>query len=255
MSSIISALRSKLSRAVKPINGVVLFLAGLAAIGSFAYTLHKTEDSPPSTRIHASATPLSVSSSSTTDTAGALPLAVGDCLPSSLDRTIRCDISHQYQVVANGACTVDALVQFLGGRPGVEVINVEPKVLELKPAGKACAVTDPTAPVVVTSARNALQSGGSGWRRCRDDRIGADVPCAQLHTAEYVLTASASVVDCDQAASTYLNAPPLRFKGRLQVETLQSSAGPICLVAVQGADLLTATIRNIGTSSLPLTSP
>lgn len=248
-------IKSRLKRVIMPIYGIVLFFAALAGIGAYVHSLRTPSPSPRSAPIPAPDPTVGVPSNLATDGAGALSLAVGDCLPISLDRTVRCDVSHQYQVVTKGPCTEDALVQFLGGRPGVEVINVEPKVVDLKPVGKACVVTDPTAAVLVTSARNALQNGGSGWRHCRDDRIAADVPCSQVHTAEYVLTASTSVVDCDQAAASYLNAPPLRFKGRLQVETLQSPAGPICLLAVQGADLLTATVRNISTSSLPLTSP
>lgn len=201
------------------------------------------------------ATTSSPSASVAANTAGAV--AVADCLPAGLEKSVPCDVSHAYEVVSLGDCTYDSFIRYLGGRPDVEIIRVQPRTVSAGSTGRVCVVQDPAGAATFTSVRNVLLRDGSAWRRCADDRIkDENVPCSQEHTSEYVWTShSQSPVDCEKAAEIYLGAPPSNFQGRLRVVTQNYSTGPVCLVATEGADLLTASLRNIGVSALPIVSP
>lgn len=87
--------------------------------------------------------------------------------------------------------------------------------------------------------------------------MGCDVP----HTGELVGVPAGSVPDqagCESAASAYLSLTFGRVSDRLKVLTLPTTdpndGRPRCVIAVRGNEVLTASIRNLRTSALPLTA-
>ncbi len=178
----------------------------------------------------------------------------GYCLPRAADRVLDCRTAHTYEVVHLGACDAARVVRYLGGDPAVDVLLTAPRAVQLL-GTQSCVVNDPRAEPSFGSARGALQGEfGAAWRRCLDMRTGDDsIACSEPHSGEYVLRSPpAPPIACDEAARRYLGAPMSNFIGQLEVRRTESASGIACVVAVRGADRLGDSLRNLGTSALPL---
>lgn len=238
---------------------ILFVLAALATLATFGFFLTDRATSERGTQPRSSSTGPS-STYNAPSTSGAPPspaipaLLEGTCLVDSLDAEVPCDRAHAYEVISTTECTTEALIRFLGGRPDVEVLRVEPMQLAVPAEREACVVAPPSPEMTLRSVRDALQEpGGAVWRRCADARTANDsVPCNEPHTAEFVLVESSTAVDCIQVSENYTGAPLSRLKGSISVETVSYADGPHCLLVVQGGELLSDTLRNIGTATLPL---
>ncbi|WP_139176993.1 hypothetical protein [Geodermatophilus siccatus] len=181
-------------------------------------------------------------------------LEVGDCLDPGLTSMTRCDVEHGYEVFALDDCDDSALLTYLGGNPTVDIVRATPRRVDVS-GSAACVVSPPAGAPDDLPAAGVLQGpDDDAWRSCIDDRTGQqDVSCAAPHTGEWVSTEPPTddAVDCEELATRYLDAPPTRFTGRLQVGSSRGPAGPRCFVTVLGGDLLTGSLRDIGVSSLP----
>jgi hypothetical protein len=174
-------------------------------------------------------------------------------------REVPCDTGHEFQVYSEVPCTRESMVSFLGGAPSIEVLapSVGPVQVELA-AQPVCAVSPPADTSRAQSADGILQtSAGESWRRCIDDRTEAEVPCSGPHTGEVVyegIPPTGEDLDCVTRAERYLEAPLQRFSFQLSVETIEIDGHPGCIVVVLGANLLTGSIRSVGTSTLPISA-
>jgi hypothetical protein len=151
------------------------------------------------------------------------------------------------------------MVSFLGGAPSIEVLTPSAGPTEIEAnALTGCAVSAPDDASRSRSAAGILQgSDGDSWRRCLDDRIEQEIACSEPHTAEIVFVAAPAAgesLSCSERAEQYLDASPQRFAFELAVEQAQVDGKPGCVVSVLGANLLTASVRSIGTSSLPISA-
>lgn len=185
---------------------------------------------------------------------GREPITPGTCLSASGPMAVTsCDAAHAYEVFAFNDCSESSLVQYLGGQPEVEVLQVEPAKVQ-RDGQALCVVQDP-AQTSLSSARNVLQTAEhSRWRLCHDARVDAEVPCSEKHTGEFVRPgkSGAQPADCRQSVEEYLDARYTDFAPRLQVATLRLDEGPVCVVSARGRDLLNASVRNLGSHALPL---
>jgi hypothetical protein len=80
--------------------------------------------------------------------------------------------------------------------------------------------------------------------------VGRDVPCSEPHHDEIIIERAppGEAVDCLARADDYLGTPFARHSDDL--ELLQQ--GEQCRLAVRSSNLLTASVRGLGTSALPL---
>ena len=134
----------------------------------------------------------------------------------------------------------------------MERVRVEPTTIRVGHA-EACAFRTLPGELGVGSAMGALhEENHSAWRVCVDARVGAEVPCTEPHTGEDVpLGDSAEGGDCARAIQDYMSARLADLDGRLRVVSVHTDQGLRCRVEVTGADLLTGSLRNIGTRSIP----
>jgi serine/threonine-protein kinase len=179
----------------------------------------------------------------------AAALGVGDCLAA--DRTpTACDGEHASEVYSTSGCTADELVAYLGGRSGFDVLRSD-LALDEVPAegGTACTVGLPSDTLDRSSDGVLGGDAGDEWRRCLDANDG-EVPCSEEHTAEviFVQEQSTDPLNCTARASEYLGTPFDRHSDALDVV----ESGSTCQVAVRGDNVLTASLRDLRSTALPL---
>jgi serine/threonine-protein kinase len=225
---------------------VVLALAVLAGLVAAVAVLLGTRDDGGGGTATDGGTPVSSTTRSTS--AGEEPapaaLAVGDCLDAASAPTA-CDGAHAAEVYSTSGCTPQALLQYLGGRPGIDVLRQD---LVLEPVGTACTVGLPDADLDGPSG-GVLDGRADEWRRCLDDD-GAALPCSGPHAAEVVFEqqAATDALNCTARAGDYLGVPFSRHVADLAAR----EAGTTCVVEVRGSNVLTASLRDLDQSALPL---
>jgi serine/threonine protein kinase len=206
--------------------------------------------SAPSTPVSGTS---SLSTSSTSSAAAAL--SPGTCVLASL-APASCDAQHAYEIYATGSqCTFDALLNYLGGVPGTDTLlpQIQGRAVSVG-ATSYCVLQGPAAQGS-GSARDVLDSSaGDAWRRCVDALRQATVACNAEHTAEYVYSASTATasVNCTDKASAYMNHAFADFASDLSVQKATSGTSIACVVSVRGGDVLTGSVRRLGTGALPL---
>ncbi|MGY1618391.1 protein kinase [Geodermatophilus sp. SYSU D00691] len=170
--------------------------------------------------------------------------AVGDCLDAGRQATT-CDGEHAAEVYSTTDCTADALLAYLGGEPGRDVLRTN---LQTAQVGAACTVGLPGATLDGPNQRVLDDRDGDVWRRCLDG--ATELPCSERHTAEVVFEQAQSTdpLACTSRADDYLGAPFSRHDDVLRVR----EAGTTCLIEVRGADELTASLRDLRSNALPL---
>ncbi|MGY1771887.1 protein kinase domain-containing protein [Blastococcus sp. SYSU D00813] len=177
-------------------------------------------------------------------TATAAALAVGDCLDAASAPTA-CDGAHAVEVYSASDCSPQALLQYLGGQPGTDVLRQD---LVLGTVGTACTVGLPDADLD-GSAGGVLDGRADQWRRCLADD-GAALPCSEPHAAEVVFEQQAATdpLNCSGRAGAYMGVPFSRHDADL----VAREAGTTCVVEVRGSNVLTASLRDLDQGALPL---
>ncbi|MGP7812319.1 hypothetical protein [Glutamicibacter soli] len=221
----------------------------------FAVNQGQTSQSSPATQVPAT-TPSEadnlLSSSSSDDFDEGCFLAE----QGNLNR-IACDSPHNAEIFASAqSCNQQTLVKYLGGVPGVDVLRQGLDITEV--SGKGCVLTLPPEIQLNTTAAMFLASKNSEFMRlCSDAKTNSDVGCNEIHTAEVVKTfapESTETANCVEAAERYLGISSANFTTQLTVEQQESNDSRRCVVAAKGDNILTATLRDISNSSLPLTA-
>jgi hypothetical protein len=245
-----SAVRSVPWKLIGELLGAAAALAAVATLLLEIWPLRDEGD-----RDTASPTPATQGPSQTAPgSAASEALGPGDCLDASLNAMARCDVPHEYEVFASDDCSDASLITYLGGDPAVDIVRAIPQRVEVA-SGFTCVVSPPERAPHDSAAEGVLQGPiDDAWRSCIDDRTGEqDMSCADQHTGEWVSREPEAdeMVNCEELAARYMNAPPSRFSGRLQVGAARGPAGPRCFVEILGSDLLHGSVRSIGVSSLP----
>jgi hypothetical protein len=183
--------------------------------------------------------------------------AIGTCLDEDYE-PINCGYPHLYQVASTATedCDTDAL-EFLGGRPDFDALLVG--AVDRGPSHpEVCMLKAPDGVLETGSWEGSLStSAGDRWRRCRSDRAARDVPCTTQHDGEYVPVAAAGDTPasddiCHRAAEAYMEASLRTLGDRLSVATTPEHDTVWCVISARGLNVLTGSLRSIGTNALPL---
>ncbi|WPR65145.1 hypothetical protein SLW73_02060 [Glutamicibacter protophormiae] len=170
-------------------------------------------------------------------------------------KRIACDSPHNAEIFESAqSCNQQTLVKYLGGVPGVDVLRQGLEITEV--SGKGCMLTLPPEIQLTTTSAMFLASKNSEFMRlCYDAKTNSDVGCDEIHTAEVVKTyapESTEMANCLEAAERYLGISRTYFTAQLTVEPQDSNDSRRCMVAAKGDNILTATLRDISNSSLPI---
>ena len=176
-------------------------------------------------------------------------------VPSCLDdgfQVVDCREPHRLEKV-DGPCSTGGMLEYMSGRAGTDVV-----LATVRPWSGACVIENPVE--VAETAADVLAGGSDdAWRRCLDDQQGRLVPCSKDHTGEYLATGEtrkASQAECEQAAEAYLGQPLAGVADLLTVRAVAEvdpdPNAPRCLITVRGSQPLTASVRNLGVSPVPI---
>jgi hypothetical protein len=197
------------------------------------------------------ATPSSGAPTSTTPTSASL--TIGSCVDSRNARTA-CDAAHQAEVFdLSGDCSREALLDYLGGVPGQDVLLTNLSLRPVSPGEPLACLVDKPAGTNTSGSRDALlDRSGDAWRHCRD-QLDREVSCAESHAAELIYERQMTDEDlnCSTRADDYLGSPFQRHADQLQL--LQDTRS--CYISVRGDDFLSHSLRRLGVNALPLEPP
>ncbi len=174
---------------------------------------------------------------------------VGACLDAS-SAIVACDGEHAAEAFSQSSeCTHDALLEYLGGTPGLDVLrsNLEHESLVLN-GEPLCIVRVP--PDSLHSNRDVLLSrAGDVWRRCHD-QLSREVACSEPHVSETIFEqrTSREVLACADRANAYLGTTFDRHADDL--ELLRD--GKRCYLKARGENLLLESLRRLGSGALPV---
>jgi hypothetical protein len=174
---------------------------------------------------------------------------VGTCLDVGGSRT-PCDTEHAAEVFnASGDCSSDALLGYLGGAAGEDVLRDNlPINTVILDAATVCSIGSPDGMLEGPNKDALLGSNGDRWRRCGDE-LGRDTSCAGPHKSEVVFDrgASAEPLDCPTRAEAFLGRP----YGQVSDDLALRQNGRLCVIEVRGDNMLTRSLRRLGVGSEP----
>ncbi len=183
----------------------------------------------------------------------------GTCLDAAIE-IVGCDMDHQYEVYSYqnaGTCDTDALLRYLGGIPTIDLLRPEISAKALSIRGQSiCALTASNGGSLPLKTAGILQTrNGDALRECWDSRVESEVACSEPHTAEVVSigTGAHTTLDCQAKVERYIGAPMSGLKFDLHVD-LTVGANPQCRIEVLAHNVLTASVRGLGTSTPPISA-
>lgn len=179
------------------------------------------------------------------------------------DVAVACSVKHTaevYSPATGNSCDSDSLVTYLGGVPGMDVLNADLTVGSLNGGVSLCVVKAASGsdlPSVslkelwTTDAdRNGYNDGGQ-FRRCLSYQ-GRAVSCDAEHSAEIFYTGTADV-NCDERYSSFTRRDEGTDARDIKVSQLASGDSVICQVEVKAReDSLFASVRDLGSTTLPI---
>lgn len=191
------------------------------------------------------------------------PPAPGSCLDNR-GVMVSCVGQHSSEVTSTDPTDCDtAGAQFIAADLDRDVLMTSFGSTATADGTDVCSVRDRAGatPRSLRDALNVLAEEASDLRLCRmDSSVTVDVPCSQAHTAEYVAMSKdipASVETCSTAAAAYMSTGLERVSGSLKIVPAQEPrTSPLaCAIQVRNANqVLTRSVRNIGSTTLPLSN-
>lgn len=169
-----------------------------------------------------------------------------------------CDSRHSREVFAKPAgssCDASALILYMGGTPGVDLLASGLDVKPLENAEDRCVVERPSgmpnAPLkdiwASDNDHNGYKDGGE-FRRCFN-RQGQATSCDADHASEEFYDAPEEV-DCGKKYEDFSGRPVDR---NIRVTRQSRDHRIVCRAEVQvSTDRLTASVRDLGNSTLPI---
>jgi hypothetical protein len=141
----------------------------------------------------------------------------------------------------------------MGGVPGLDVPLARTVAVE-----QGCLIDYGTE--LSASAKDSLSSPADDeWRRCIDGSTARIVACSQPHTGESLATGEqgkASQDQCDEAAGRYMGRSISSVSEELRVQVIKQVSddlnGERCVITVRGTQPLTASVRRLGVSRVPI---
>ena len=168
-----------------------------------------------------------------------------------------CRRAHDAEVIGlSGACDPTTLIGFLGGSVSVDVLSPDVRVAPAPLGGRSACLAQFPAPRTDSAQGAFARSDHGSWRWCRDTkRRQVTVPCQQPHDAEVVASTAArspATPDCRAAAENFADSNWSELEATLLTRVLEEKQLTLCLVEARGANVLTDSIRGIGTRTLPV---
>jgi hypothetical protein len=177
--------------------------------------------------------------------------ATSACLDDQ-QQEVDCREPHRLEKFA-GSCSTAGMLTYMAGRVGLDVV-----LATVRPMSGDCVIDNPVE-VAETASGVLAGSGDDAWLRCLDDRQRRLVPCSEDHTGEYIATGesrTANQEECESAAEAYLNQTLANVGDLLTVRVVREvdpePNSPRCMIAVRGVQPLTASVRNLGVSPVPI---
>jgi hypothetical protein len=237
------------------IVSAVLFLAAVAAIGSFVITdlgfKPWLQTAPTSTPGSQNAVPSGGTESDGASPPGGADKKAGACLDEA-GSLLSCDRPHSSELVTTtAACDLSALVGYAGGIFTRDVLRGDVAPAE---TSHGCIVKIPEG--LSTKIQDGLSRGDHATlRQCWNRFTERDVSCDQAHTAEVVYfnpDPGATEISCGAHADSYTADAFGRHQEKLEVIRKTSGPAVSCLVQARGSNELIGSLRNLGTGALPL---
>ncbi|MGY1749264.1 hypothetical protein [Modestobacter sp. SYSU DS0511] len=237
----------------KALMSATLFAAAVATVLTYVQASGEANGggtASPTASSSSSVAPPAPSGTTTAEDPAPPPVpVVGSCVDTD-GALAACDGPHAGEVFATDDCSEEALLAHLGGQPGRDVLRELPTASRSIGGTTVCTVAAPDGARTDGSHRDVLlRAEGDAWRRCQN-QLQREVGCAQPHVAEVVFERgnAADPLDCARRADDYLGTPFASKSADLQL--LQDERR--CLIAVRGDNVLTGSLRRLGSSSLPL---
>ncbi|SFO52695.1 hypothetical protein SAMN05660359_04058 [Geodermatophilus obscurus] len=249
---------------VKTFLGIGGFLAAVASVVIPLLLQSEDSASPTDTSFNSSA-PTSSATPGATGTPEATGSAiasasvdVGDCL-SPTNALLPCDGPHTAEVIGpESDCDTGTLVRYLGGVPEVDVLAPEAGIaIERVDDSPVCTARIGAGFVLTSHARDAWVGGrGDEWRWCIDDRSAQNVHCTQPHTAEVISEPplQGESLDCRRRANEYTATDLSRYAFDITVAPRGPEGAQQCVIEVRTNSVLTASLRGLRSSALPIES-
>lgn len=178
------------------------------------------------------------------------------------DDQVDCVLSHDLEVFApaeGGSCDQDSLVLFLGGQPGVDVLNGQLAIAEAGPDTSLCAVMRADGEQLEGALEDVwaadldgdgYQDGGQ-FRPCLNSQ-GLASSCSEPHQTEIFYTGE-SAVDCRVRYEEFSGRGFASDSGSIRVVSGKRDDAPACWLEVLAhSDQLTASVRRLGDTALPI---
>jgi len=176
---------------------------------------------------------------------------------------VACSVKHTaevYSPATGSSCDSDSLVAYLGGVPGVDLLNADLTVEQLNSGALLCVVKTASGadlPSVslkdlwATDAdRNGYNDGGR-FRRCLNHQ-GQAASCDAEHSAE-IFYEGATDVNCDEKYRAFARRDAGTDARDIKVSRLTSGDSVLCQVEVKAReDSLFASVRDLGSTTLPV---
>ena len=179
------------------------------------------------------------------------------------DVAVACSVKHTaevYSPTTGNSCDSDSLVTYLGGVPGIDVLNADLTVGSLNSGASLCVVKAasgsdlPSATLkelwTTDADRNGYNDGGQ-FRRCLSYQ-GQAASCDAEHSAE-IFYEGATDVNCDEKYSAFARRDARTDARDIKVSRLTSGDSVLCQVEVKAReDSLFASVRDLGSTTLPV---
>ena len=239
---------------------VFTIIAGVVAVATLGLDiLDRVETRPEATAASRSAVdppaaPNATLSPATTVSAAppqASPIPASSCIDDS-GTAVDCREPHHLEQFG-GACTSTGMIRFMAGQAGLDVV-----LATVSRRANGCAINIPVK-VTDTAAGALARSGDDAWRRCVDKQRDLLVACNEDHTGEYLATGAvhkANLSECNEAAERYMGQTLDNVADLLAVRIVdqidKDPSAARCLIEVRGSQPLTASLRRLGVSPVPI---
>lgn len=176
------------------------------------------------------------------------------------DSPVPCSSPHDKEVFQPGeglSCDTSGLITYLGGQPGVDLLNADLEVAAANSDGTLCAITSkndlPHTSIegIWAPGRGSEYPAGGQFRRCLDSR-GNPTPCNDEHFSE-IIYEGPDDVDCEAKYSEFTGRSLKEDYSTIKVLSSSSGEQKICTAALRSnSDALTASLRWLHSKALPV---
>ncbi|RRD27285.1 hypothetical protein [Actinomyces bowdenii] len=176
------------------------------------------------------------------------------------DSSVPCSSDHDkevFQPAAGLSCDTGGLITYLGGQPGVDLLNADLEISAANSDSTLCAVTSrsglPKASIegLWNPGSGSEYSAGGQFRKCLDNR-GNSTSCDEEHSSE-IIYEGPDDVDCEAKYSEFTGRSLKDDYSTIKVLSSSSGEQRTCTATLRSnSDALTASLRWLHNKALPV---